>query len=981
MGTRRCAGSGNYPGRSVRMTALQSGLCADLEYGFVDRLAASDRRQHPELISNDGEVTMLRAIETELKKSSRFVFSVAFISSGALALLKQCLLDFQGRGTIITSTYLGFNDPDMFHELLALKNIDVHVYPDEASGFHPKGYLFDQESGQTVIVGSSNLTRKALLTNQEWNLKFAAAPEGQITEQVQQALERQLRKSEQLTPEWIEQYREERVALAGPEEREAGPRDVLPSGGIIPNDMQARALEALARLRQEGEKRGLVVSATGTGKTILAALEVKQARPKRCLFLAHTEGILNKAKEEFARVLGVGVNEIGSIGGGKHQRDRELTFSTVQSMYREIEAENFSSTAFDYILIDETHRAGAKTYLQIVDYFSPRFLLGLTATPDRMDDFNIYRLFDYNVACDIRLQDALEVGMLAPFNYYGVSDYTDLSGNTVSDTSELAKLVTEERLGYVLKMIKTYGHVGKVRGLIFCSRNEEAARVASWMTGKVVNGQALKVRALSGEIPVPEREAVMQQLSAGDLDYLVTVDIFNEGIDIPSVNQVVMMRGTESSIIFTQQLGRGLRKAAGKDHLRVIDFIGNYKNNFLIPMALYGNSSLNKDELRAKVLESSSIAGVSRVNFDRVARQRIIDSLNQARIGTWANLSQAVRDLGRRIGSVPRLLDLALYDVADPLHVATLARTRNYWSFLGEADLVDDRPSEVEAQLLRFLSSEVLSSKRPHEALVLRHLLRAQGGCATIEDLRQALSDEGVESIDESLFSTLRVLDFEFSTKQELEKYGDEPVVTCQADAVRLSKTFADLYASSSSFGTYVNDLIDTSLHLARHRFDWQGGLLVGSRYSKKDICRLLNWRSNQKGVMFGYKLDISTMTCPVFVNYNKSIGDASQIDYEDSLDDASTFTWYSRKGTTLGDDTVRKILDPVDPAKIHLFVRRHIAESRDFYYLGRASPRAAENCHMPGGSGSSKVVRMKLDMERPVSAELYDYFEGISEW
>ncbi|MDN5653789.1 MAG: DEAD/DEAH box helicase [Kocuria sp.] len=962
------------------MTASQSGLRADLEYGFVDRLAASDRRQHPELISNDGEMTMLRALETELKKSNRFVFSVAFISSGALALLKQCLLDFQGRGTIITSTYLGFNDPDMFLELLALKNIDVHVYPDEASGFHPKGYLFDQDSGQTVIVGSSNLTRKALLSNEEWNLKFAAAPEGHITEQVHRALDKQLRKSELLTPEWIEQYREGWVALVGPEEREAGPRDVLPSGGITPNEMQARALEALTTLRQEGEKRALVVSATGTGKTILAALEVKQAQPQRCLFLAHTEGILNKAKEEFARVLGISMDAIGSIGGGKFQGDRNLTFATVQSMHQAIKNGKLSPADFDYILIDETHRAGSKTYLRIIDYFAPKFLLGLTATPDRMDDFNIYQLFDYNVACDIRLQDALEVGMLAPFNYYGVSDYTDLSGNTVNETSDLAKLVTDERMRHVLSMIKTYGHVGGVRGLIFCSRNDEAVRVASWMTGKVVNGQPLKVRALSGQVPVSERESAMQQLSDGDLDYLVSVDIFNEGIDIPSINQVVMMRGTESSIIFTQQLGRGLRKAAGKDHLRVIDFIGNYSNNFLIPMALYGNSSLNKDELRAKVLESSSIAGVSRVNFDRVARQRIIDSLNQARIGTWGNLSQAVRDLGRRIGAVPRLLDLALHDVADPLLVATLTRTRNYWSFLAEAELVGDCPSEEEAQFLRFLSSEVLSSKRPHEALVLRHLLRVQGGCATIEDLRQVLNGEGVKSIDASLLSSLRVLDFGFSTKQELEKYGDDPVVTRLTDAVRLSNNIADLYASSSSFGTYLDDVIDTSLHLARHRFDWQGGLVVGSRYSKKDVCRLLNWRSNQKGVMFGYRVDTATMTCPVFVNYNKSIGVTSQIDYEDSFDGTSTFTWYSRRGVTLEDKTVRKILDPVNPPKIHLFVRRHIAESREFYYLGKASPRAAENYRMPGDSELVNAVRIRLDIEKPVAAELYDYFEGTPE-
>ena len=327
----------------------------------------------------------------------------------------------------------------------------------------------------------------------------------------------------------------------------------------------------------------MVISATGTGKTILAALAVRQAAPKRFLFIVHREQILDKAIAEFQRVLNFSDAECGKIAGRNKDFDPKYVFATIQSLSRPETLNQLDPHAFDFIVIDEVHRAGAMGYQNIIKHFNPQKLLGLTATPERTDGFNIFELFDHNVPFEIRLQEALESKMLAPFNYYGVTDYTDDRGQSTTNTSDLSKLVEPERIRHLLKMIRQYGHKGEVRGLMFCSSKREAHEMSNLLNQESVNGRILRTKALTGDSSMDEREQTVGLLEAGDIDYILTVDIFNEGIDIPSVNQVVMLRNTQSSIIFTQQLGRGLRKHAGKDHLRVIDFIGNYSNNGSAP--------------------------------------------------------------------------------------------------------------------------------------------------------------------------------------------------------------------------------------------------------------------------------------------------------------------------------------------------------------------------------------------------------------
>lgn len=950
----------------------------DNAFGFLDRTTDADQLYHPLLVSNRDDNTMSRAIHAELRRSESFTFSVAFVTPNAVALLKQALLDFPGQGTVITSTYQGFNSPAAFKELLNLRDVRVLVHPSSNEGFHAKGYVFKQGSSTTAIVGSSNLTNQALVKNHEWNLRFSALPDGDIVEQLDREVAAQIAESQPLTDAWIDAYAATWRPPATRHFLEPDPEPLVPTAGVTPNRMQSDALAQIAQLRDRGERRAVVVSATGTGKTILAALDVRAAAPERMLFVVHREQILDRAIEDFRTVLGAPASDFGKLAGSTRQLDRRYVFATVQSLSRPETLASIAPDTFDYVLVDEVHRAGADSYRRLITHLAPSFLLGVTATPERTDGFNVFELFDFNLAYEIRLQQALEDDMLAPFHYYGVTDF-EQGGRAVGDTSGLGLLVAPERVDHLVSTLETYGHAGvAVRGLMFCSRTEEARELSELLNLRRVHGQPLRTRALTSEDTPAVREDVVQQLERGELDYVLTVDIFNEGIDIPTVNQVVLLRQTESSIVFTQQLGRGLRKAAGKDYLVVIDFVGNYSNNYLIPIALFGDNSLNRDSIRRRMIdaqEAGAIAGLSSVSFDSVSRERVFASLANTTLDSIQNLKRTIAELANRLGRTPRLLDFARFDTADPVVLA--GKRGNYWQLLWLLKRVEHPPGTKAGKLLSFLSLELLNGKRPHELLLLRALSGDADGLDR-DEVRRLFEREGCAADRQTIDSALRVLSLAFFTEAERHKYGDPPVVLSEG-RVRFSPAVAELVRRDAILTEHVDDVIETGLFLARHRYRWTGGLEVGKRYSRKDVCRLLNWSKNEQSTMYGYKVDTASQSCPIFITYHKHERVSASTAYGDEFLNESALHWYTRSRRTLRSKEVRAIVHNELP--LHLFAKKDDAEGTDFYYLGRARSSDAAQTTMPGSEGAPlDVVTMTLGMESPIERSLYEYLvsEGV---
>ena len=676
------------------------------------------------LIANTKDETMYNRILDEVQHCKSFTFAVAFIESGILNSLKTVLKDLNVQGRILTSTYLYFNKPQMFRELLKLPNVEIRVYEQNHGKFHAKGYLFQHEGYQSALVGSSNFTAGALKVNKEWNLLFTSHNNGKLTEDIASEIEEQWKGASKLSPEWIDEYEKKYKIQNKPAIKvvsQSVDEDNSNYSIIKPNKMQKEALKNLQKLRLLRETKGLIISATGTGKTYLAALDVKNYNPKRFLFVAHREQILKKSLDSFHKVLGGDKKtNYGILSGNTKNTDTKYLFATVQTLSKAENLNQFKRDEFDYILIDEAHHVGSKIYGKLLDYFTPDFLLGMTATPERSDDKNIYELFDYNVPYEIRLQEALEEEMLVPFHYIGVSDYT-YNGEVIDDNTNLKYLVSEERVKYVVEQSKYYGYDGDVlHGLVFVSRKEEADEIAKLLTK---NGYPSQM--LSGEDSQEQREQAIEKLKNGELTYLVTVDIFNEGIDIPFINQVIMMRKTESVIVFVQQLGRGLRKAQGKEYLTVIDFIGNYKNNYLIPVALTGDQSRTREGIREHV-ETGQIEGLSTINFELVAKKRILKQLRGKKNLFTLEIKKDYQELKRRLNKTPLIADFIKNNmVASQAILSILNKKGNYNDFLlkVDKDAAYSWENDYLDKTLTFITSEFLSGKRIHELLLLQKLL------------------------------------------------------------------------------------------------------------------------------------------------------------------------------------------------------------------------------------------------------------------
>lgn len=948
-----------------------------LRAGYIDSSIEADNRFSPRFVFNNKEraTNLLAVIKQQLKDCVHFDFSVAFIAEGGLQALIETLNVLRDKGIpgrFLTSTYLNFNSPEALRKLLEYPNIEVRIYQ---GNMHAKGYFFNKGNLSTVIIGSSNLTQTALTCNQEWNVLFHSFEAGEMLESAYGEFERLWNSDSTalVTQDWISQYElycaqgnAARSPRKSPFVAEASPscsgEERLTT--ISPNKMQRHALEALAGLHDRNEPRALLVSATGTGKTYLSALDVLAVKPRRVLFLAHRKRILEASEQSFRTVLGDRYT-YETYGAGCGRPESSCVFAMVSTLA--LHLDEFDPLEFDYIIIDEAHRTGAKSYLSILRYFTPSFYLGMTATPSRTDGYDVFGLFNHVIAYRITLQDALENDMLAPFHYFGIADL-EIDDETIDDPGLFSKLTSSERVRHIVGKIEEYsvGRVGR-RGLVFCNRNDEAELLSAKF-----NELGYRTVALSGSDSDKARDDAIAGLEAGDIEYIFTVDIFNEGIDIPSLNQIIMLRRTESEVVFVQQLGRGLRKADGKEYTLVLDFIGNYQKNYFVPIALSGDRTYNKDNLRAFVKEgSTTIPGCSTINFDRISEHRIFSALDNGRFQDAKLIREEYEHLKQVLGRIPGLLEFDKNESVDPLLI--FKKFGSYHAFLKKYDSdYDIEFTDAQCRILKFVSQKIGNGKRLEELLVLKHLVSSASFGR--EDLSERIENaSGKKTSAEAVQAALNFFSGSFSPL-------DEELVTMSEDGFRLCSGF-ERALKNGNFKDQVLELLEFGFarNDAQYRETYKNtSLVLNAKYTYEEVCRLLNWSKNINGQNIGgYKYDAETNTFPVFINYDKDPDIDDSINYEDRFVSERELIAISKQPRSLESPEIERLRNwPSNGMRSYLFVRKNKDDrdgGKEFYFLGEIYPTGSfESIVMPGTTKGAVEIAYRLD--RPVRADLYDY-------
>lgn len=639
------------------------------------------------------------------------------------------------------------------------------------------------------------------------------------------------------------------------------------------------------------------------------------------------------------------------------------------------------------IIIDEAHRVGASSYQNIMDYFKPDFWLGMTASPERTDNYDVYQAFDHNIAYEIRLQQALEEDLLCPFHYFGITDL-QIDGETIDEETGLKdfnRLTSDERVNYVIEQMEYYGYSGdRVKGLIFCSSKKEAM-----ILSEKFNDRGYRTLALTGKDDQEKREEAIERLVTNkeedQLDYILTVDIFNEGVDIPEINQVIMLRPTESPIVFVQQLGRGLRKAEGKEYTVILDFIGNYKNNFMIPIALSGDRSYNKDNIRRYVLEGERvIPGASTIHFDEISRKRIFAAIDSANFSDIKLIKENYFNLKHKLGHIPALQDFDKYGEMDVLRIFDNNSLGSYYKFLVKYEKeYHVRLSTTEEKIIEFVSKKLASGKRIHELALINRMFRL--GHGLIGALQESLQKDYNQSMNQDCMkNVVNIMTNEFPTGTGKATYEECVFLEIeegenQEIEYKTSETMTQILRNPD-FCTILKELVEFGIERYRANYSRRyqdTNLVLYQKYTYEDACRLLNWENNEVPLNIGgYKLDKKTKTFPVFINYDKADDISETIKYEDHFVNNSILIAISKSGRNLESEDVQNFLKAKERGiDVHLFVRKNKDDkiSKEFYYLGRMTASGQAQVFTMQNTDKT-AVEIEWLLDTPVREDIYQY-------
>ena len=631
---------------------------------------------------SDRRMQLYYQLIQSLKKADSVDIIVSFLMESGVKMLLEELDNALKRGAkirILTGNYLGITQPSALY-LLKKKlgsRVDMRFYNEKERSFHPKSYIFHYERYSDIYIGSSNISRSALTSGIEWNYRFSSVSDPKNYEKFYQVFEDLFEHhSIIIDNEELKRYSQNwhRPAVAKDLERyeyshqneDNESEDTKVRLLYEPRGAQIEALCALEDTRAEGAKRALVQAATGVGKTYLAAFDSKSY--ERVLFVAHREEILKQAAASFRNVRNS--EDYGFFTGEEKSTDKSVIFASVATLGRSeyLSEKYFAPDYFQYLVIDEFHHAVNEQYQRIVKYFKPQFLLGLTATPERMDGRNIYELCDYNVPYEISLKDAINKGMLVPFHYYGIYDDTDYSGLHLIRGRYDEKELNETYIGNVHRhdlIYKYYCKYGSKKALGFCCSRAHAEEMAKEFCERGIPSVAVYSNA-NGTYS-EERGKAIEKLKSGEIRVIFSVDMFNEGVDITSVDMVMFLRPTESPIVFLQQLGRGLRRSKGKEYLNVLDFIGNYEKAGRVRFLLTGRT-LGKNEYYNPA-DRSAFPDDCLIDFD----MKLIDlfsEMDKKHLKIKDQIRNEYYRVKELLGRIPSRMDLFTYMDDDIYRVA-----------------------------------------------------------------------------------------------------------------------------------------------------------------------------------------------------------------------------------------------------------------------------------------------------------------------
>ena len=978
------------------------------ERAYIDGSVVSSNLYRPQFVSNNHREgkKVLSSIEDELLACDGFQISVAFITMSGITPLLQTLKELEKRnirGEILTTNYLNFSEPRALKKLNELSNISLKMYDVEAAdeGFHTKGYIFRKEEIYRIIIGSSNITSAALTSNREWNTKLISTEQGEMAKEIIAEFYELWNSSFALPfAEFYENYSERYKIIK--HQREVAKLDDITSiekYKLQPNSMQVGFITNLKKILEAGEERALLISATGTGKTYASAFAMRELGFRRVLFLVHRSQLARQTKSSYEKVFAKSVS-MGLVDGKNHDYAKDYVFATVQTLNRDRHLLQYKQDAFDCIVLDEAHHVSADTYQKIMKHFSPKLWLGMTATPDKRDDHvegrNIYELFNYQIAYEIRLQQAMEENLLCPFHYFGITDL-DIIGDSQEIGGDFSMLTSDERVKHILNQADYYGYSGdRVKGLIFCRNIKETEELSEKFNQSInpSTGKRFRTIALNGSATEQERQTAFERLAMSEgepsaeyepLDYIFSVEILNEGVDIVEVNQVIMLRPTQSPIVFIQQLGRGLRKAMGKEYVVILDFIGNYTNNFMIPIALSGDRSYNKDNIRRYIMEGGRIIpGASTVHFDEISRRRIFASVDRANFSDIKLIKENYTNLKNKLGRIPKLRDFDAYGEMDVLRIFDNNSLGSYYKFLLKYEKeYKIRLSEDEEKVIEFVSKKLANGKRIQELQLLKRMLAYAQGFSRMNlfaGLSEDMKDYGKTMSPCQKENLVNVLTNEFSAGSSKKTYARCVFIEKEEGDYKPTDSFVKML-ENKEFHDMLKELIEFGI--SRYERDYQKSyeetdLVLYQKYTYEDVCRLLNWDKNLSSVMNGYLLDKKTKTYPVFINYDKDENISDTTKYEDHFVKGyrDRLIAISKSGRNLQSGDVQNFLKAKERGiQVELFVRKNKDDkiSKEFYYLGhmRASGKAKE---FTMANTKKKAVEIEWILDVPVREDIYEY-------